>query len=190
MKFGQSRSAKPRDALAARGWGFARDKSGASAIEFALIAWPLILLLLVSFEIGLVFFANASLDNATARAARMIRTGQAQTQGFDAGAFKSQVCKRLSGPIKCGDLKLDVRHYANFAAAASNLTNPLDSSGKLKTSFSYDPGVGGDIVVVRAFYEWPLIAKMPKGIGLSNMNNGDRLLVSTAAFRSEPFTMP
>jgi hypothetical protein len=57
----------------------------------------------------------------------------------------------------------------------------------MKANFTYDPGVGGDVVVVRTFYEWDIAAKLPKPIGLSNMANGARLLAATAAFRNEPF---
>ncbi len=45
----------------------------------------------------------------------------------------------------------------------------------------------GDVVVVRAFYEWPLAKLFPKAIDLGNLQNGDRLLVATAVFRNEPF---
>src|SRR3990172_8738153 len=83
---------------------FRRDKSGASALEFALVAMPLILLLLAVLEVGLVYFANFSLENAVAQGARLIRTGQVQSQGFDAGAFKSEVCKHLSAPISYSGL--------------------------------------------------------------------------------------
>jgi Flp pilus assembly protein TadG len=164
---------------------FRRDPSGASALEFALIAFPLILLLLAALEVGIVYFANFSLENATAQGARLIRTGQAQTQKFDAAKFKSEVCKHLSAPISCSGLRIDVRHFANFSGAS--LTNPLDGNGNLKTSFAYEPGEGTDVVVVRAFYEWSLTAKLPKQIGLSNMGNGNRLLAATVAFRNEPF---
>jgi Flp pilus assembly protein TadG len=164
---------------------FRHDRSGASALEFAIVATPVILLLLAILEVGLVFFANFTLENATAQGARMIRTGQAQAQHFDAPKFKAEVCKHLSAPISCAGLKLDVRHFSNFSSSA--LTDPLDSSGNLKANFTYDPGEGEDVVVVRSFYEWPLAAKLPAGVGLSNMANGNRLLSATQAFRNEPF---
>lgn len=115
-------------------------------------------------------------------------------QGFDAGKFKSEVCKYLTSPLSCGGLKLDVRTFSSFGS--SNLTNPLDSSGNLKSQFSYAPGVGGDVVIVRAFYEWGLLATLPimpiwnnqsVDTRLSNMQNGNRLLIATVAFRNEPF---
>lgn len=164
---------------------FIPDRSGASALEFAIIAGPLLLLLLAILEVGLVYFASFDLDNAVAYGSRLLRTGQAQTSKFNAGQFKAEVCKRLTAPIDCGGLKLDVRHFSNFGSA--DLTDPIDGSGNVKTTFSYDPGGPGDIVVVRAFFEWDLIAKFPKDIALSNMANGNRLLMSTTAFRNEPF---
>lgn len=166
---------------------FWRNASGASALEFALVAVPFILLVLAVLEVGIVYFADFMLENAVAQGARLIRTGQAQNQNFDASKFKNEVCKNLSAPIDCSRLMLDVRHFSSFSNAGSDLTNPLDANGNLKNNFSYDPGVGGDVVVVRGFYEFDLTAKLPKEIGLGNMSNGDRLLMATAAFRNEPF---
>lgn len=166
---------------------FGRASSGAAALEFALVA-PLFLLLLFGIiAVGLVFAGNMTLENAIAQGARKIRTGEAQSQGFDAAKFKSEVCKFLTAPLSCGGLKLDVRTFSSFGS--SDLTNPLDSSGNLKSEFNYQPGVGGQVVLVRAFYEWDLLAVLPQAIrlSLSNMQDGNRLLVATIAFRNEPF---
>jgi Flp pilus assembly protein TadG len=168
---------------------FCGDQSGASALEFAMVAAPLILLLLAVLQIGLVYFANFALEGATERGARLIRTGQAQTQGFDAAKFKSELCKNLSAPLTCSGLKLDVRSYSSFGGAASNLTNPVGPDGKLKTNFSFNPGTGGDVVVVRAFYPLDIGSLLPASINLSNLEGGSRLLIATAAFRNEPFIM-
>ena len=174
--------------------GFNRDSSGASAIEFAIVAPFLLLLLFGILGIALIYSANQALENAVAQGARMIRTGQAQSGGFDATAFKTEVCKHLTALLTCSNLKLDVRTFTNFAG--SDLTNPLDASGNLKPTFSYAPGQGGDVVIVRAFYEWDLPAKLshtfPSIAGtmtmsLGNMQNGNHLLVATQAFRNEPF---
>ena len=78
-----------------------------------------------------------------------------------------------------------MRHFSKFGDAS--LTNPLDGNGNLKTNFAYEPGEASDVVIVRAFYEWNVTAKLPKQIGLGNMTNGNRLLAATAAFRNEPF---
>jgi Flp pilus assembly protein TadG len=164
---------------------FGRDRSGASALEFALLAIPTILLLLAVLQLGLVFLGNYMLEHATAQGGRLIRTGQAQTQGFDAAAFKNEVCKYLTAPLSCAGLKLDVRRFTSFSS--TELTNPLDASGAMKTNFSYDPGNGGDVVVVRGFYEFEIPSLFPIEISMANMKDGSRVLIATAAFRNEPF---
>jgi len=166
---------------------FGPNQSGASALEFALVAAPLILLLLAILQIGLVFVANFMLEGAVERGARLIKTGQAQTGKFSATEFKREVCKYLTAPLSCGKLRLDVRSYSNFSGAGQNLTNPIGSDGKLKTNFSYDPGVGEDVVVVRAFYPLDIGTVLPAEVSLSNLDTGERLIVATAAFRNEPF---
>jgi Flp pilus assembly protein TadG len=164
---------------------FRHECSGASGIEFAMLAAPLIWLLFAITEVGLVNFANFSLENGVTEAARLIRTGQAQQQGFDAGKFHTELCKYISAPLQCSKVQVDVRKFANFAG--SQLTG-ANADGTVNTGF--DPGVGGDVVVVRAFYDWSVMAKLPRGVSLANMGNGDRMLVATAAFRNEPFKLP
>lgn len=167
--------------------GFGRNTSGATALEFAMVAGPFLLLMFGILAVGFVFVGNMTLEHAIEQGARFIRTGEAQSQGFDAAQFKNEVCKYLTAPLSCAGLKLDVRTFASFGG--SDLTNPLDGSGNLKSGFSYAPGVGGDVVVVRAFYEWDLLAAMPPALRLNNMPNGSRLLIATAAFRNEPFKL-
>ena len=45
---------------------------------------------------------------------------------------------------------------------------------------------GGEIVVVLAFYEWPIHANI-LGLGLATLSNGKHLIAATTAFRNEPF---
>ena len=175
--------------------GFGRNSSGASALEFAIVAGPFLLLLFGILAVGLVFAANMTLENAVEQGARLIRTGQAQSQGFDAARFKTEVCKYLTVRSPAAVSSSTSAPFRTLEAR--HLTNPLDSSGNLKSGFSYAPGVGGDVVVVRAFYEWDLLAELPicprdnQSIDtrLSNMPNGNRLLIATVAFRNEPFKL-
>lgn len=160
------------------------DNSGATAIEFGIVAAPFFALMLALIEVSLVFFANFTLENAVDQASRMIRTGQAQEQGFSEAQFKQTVCDNVTGVYDCmAGLKLDVLKFDDFTGV--NLPDPLDGNGELRTNFTFDMGVGGNVVIVRAFYEWSLIANFPGGLG--NMPGGGRLLVATAAFRNEPF---
>ncbi len=164
---------------------FRRDKSGATAVEFGIVALPFIALMAAILETGLVFFAGQTLETAVADAGRLIRTGQAQQQGFNANDFKDKICQRVMSLFGCdADLVMDVRTYQTFDSI--DLSKPVDENGNLLTDFTYEPGHGGDIVVVRAFYEWQTFTSM-LGLDLSNMADGKHLLAATAAFRNEPF---
>jgi Flp pilus assembly protein TadG len=164
---------------------FRRDEKGATAVEFGLIALPFIALLFAIIETALVFFAGQALETSVANSARLIRTGQAQQQGLSASDFKETICAQVMALFDCADkLLVDVQTFNSFGQI--DLTPPLDANGNLEQNFEYKPGGGGQIVVVRAFYEWPVLIKM-LGLDLSNMSNGTHLMQAAAAFRNEPF---
>jgi Flp pilus assembly protein TadG len=164
---------------------FCRNESGATAVELGFVALPFFALLFAIIETALLFFADQALDTAVTSTARLIRTGQAQEDGMSASDFKTAICDQMAGLINCeSGLWIDVRKYADFDSIS--LDTPVDSDGNLEVTENYQAGHGGDIVVVRAYYEWPTFVT---GLGnnLADMPNGTHLLVATAAFRNEPF---
>jgi Flp pilus assembly protein TadG len=173
------------------GWAVAhrlvRQQSGAAAVEFGLVAAPFLAMVFAIIETAVVFFAGQALETAAADSARLIMTGQAQTQGYDASKFKTAVCSKIYGLFNCtGGLYVDVKTYASFASM-NNSQLPLDANGNLQSgSFGYQPGGPGDIVVVRLMYQWPVYVSL-LGLNLSDMSGGKRLLMSTVAFRNEPY---
>lgn len=161
-----------------------RDESGASALEFGLVAAPFFALLTALIEVSLVFFGSFTLENAVDQTARLIRTGQAQEAGMSADGFKTEVCDRIYALFDCeGELRVEVQTFESFSEIT--LEDPLED-GELEDDYTFETGNGGDVVIVRAFYEWPLIAKIP-GAGLGNMPGGNRLLIASSTFRNEPF---
>src|SRR5262249_32850513 len=164
----------------------AERNDGATAVDFALVAAPFLALLFAIMETGLVFFAGQTLETTAADASRLILTGRAQNQNFDAAAFQSAVCQRAWTFFSCDNLKFDVRTYNNFSSA--NTSTPIDENGNLRTDFVFQPGSAGDIVVVRVMYQWPVFVSL---FGLnksfSNLANGQALMMATVAFRNEPY---
>jgi Flp pilus assembly protein TadG len=162
-----------------------RDERGATAVEFGLVALPFFALMFAILETALLFFAGQTLETAVSNTARLIRTGQAQQQNYDLARFKSDVCSQIMALFTCSSgLKLDVRKYSSFDAI--DLGVPVDGDGNLNVHETYDAGHGSDIVVVRAYYEWPTFVRL-LGNDLADMPDGSHLLVATAAFRNEPF---
>ena len=166
---------------------FVRRDDGAALLEFGIVVFPFLALLFAIIETALVFFAGQVLETAVADSARLILTGQAQTQNLNAATFKNQVCARIFGLFDCqGGLQIDVRTYASFANAT--IAKPVDpTTGLLDTTgFTFQPGVAGDIVVMRFVYKWPTFVRT-FGLNVSDLSDGYRLMMATAAFRNEPF---
>ncbi len=172
---------------------FALCKKGATAVEFALVAAPFLALLVALFETALVFFAGRVLDEVTEEASRYILTGQAQTSNMTQAQFANYICTStntaalVSALFNCNNLMVNVENYNDFASA--NTTTPtltFNNNGQVSNTWSYSPGTPGNIVVVQVMYQWPIVLG-PLGFNLSNLSNGDRLLVSTAVFKSEPY---
>jgi Flp pilus assembly protein TadG len=165
---------------------FIRQQDGATTVEFAMVAAPFLAMIFAIIETAVVFFAGQTLETAGADSARLIMTGQAQTQGYDQAAFKAAVCAKIYGLFNCSaGLYVDVKNYSTFSSI--NTAKPVDSNGNLQTgSFGYSPGGPCSIVVVRLMYQWPVYVSLV-GLNLADSAGSKRLLMSTIAFRNEPY---
>jgi Flp pilus assembly protein TadG len=174
-----------RAARAARAFG--REEKGATAVEFGLVALPFLGLLLAIIETAVLFLAGQTLESAVDNTARLIRTGQAQEDGLTGDTFKAQICNEALVLPSCTDrLHIDVRTYSKFSDMS--VSDPIDKSGNADyTTFIYNAGHGGDIVLVRAYYEWPTFSRL-LGLNFANLSNGKHLLAAVTAFKNEPFS--
>jgi len=164
---------------------FIRRQDGSAAVEFGMVAAPFLALVFAIMETALVFFAGQALETAVADSSRLIMTGQAQTQGFNAAAFKNAVCAKIYGLFDCQNgVYVGVKTYTSFSNI--DLSSPLDGNGNFVNNFGYQAGGPGDIVVVRLFYQWPVYVSL-LGFNMQNMAGGKRLLAATSAFRNEPY---
>ena len=164
---------------------FRRAKRGSAAVEFAMLAIPFFLLLYAVIDTSLVFFATSTLENGVAIAARQIRTGQAQNANLTQAQFRTMICNQISMLLACdARLAIDVRVFNSFTSVA--LPAALDANGNLTGNYQFNMGVAGNIVVVRAFYAWPVLTP-DFGNTLTNMSGNARLLQAAMAFKNEPF---
>jgi len=162
---------------------FVRQRRATSSVEFALVASPLIALALGTIQTGTIFLASQSLETAAAYGARLILTGQAQTQNWTAAQFKQQICSQITAIFDCsGGVYVDVESYPSFSAA--NLALPI-SNGTFNTgALGYNPGGPGSVVVLRLYYQYPVFFSALK---LNNLTNGSDLFAATAVFQNEPY---
>lgn len=169
-----------------------RDEKGAVAIEFALLALPFFTLILAIIETSMVFFASQIMDSAVQDAGRLVRTGQAQTANYSSSQFRTAICNGLYGLFRCANLKIKVSEVTSFASATTTSavatgSNCTQTSCPWTLTENYNPGDGGDIIMVEVYYKWPMIVNLP-GLNLSNLADGTRLLSTVRVFRNEPFS--
>lgn len=174
----------PRNDNNSRVRRFGRDRKGVAAIEFALVAMPFLALMAGIIEFGLAFLVNRTLDHAVAESTRLIKTGQAQKANFDKAQFKATVCANMSAFCIPAKLEIDVRTFDSFSAI-KNLPPMVDNDGNFAGNMNYTQSSGGQIIVARAVYAWPMFTAL---LGTDGGDSGTtRHLYSTQVFRNEPF---
>ena len=166
---------------------FGRCESGVTVVEFALVAAPFFALLIAIFQCALVFFAGRVLDETTESASRVIFTGQAQTSNMTKAQFATWLCSNTFALFDCNKFMINIQNYSSFSTANTSMpTLTFDAHGNVTNSWGYNMGSPGDIVVVQVMYQWPIVLG-PLGFNLSNLSNGNRLLMSAAVFKNEPY---
>jgi Flp pilus assembly protein TadG len=166
---------------------FLRREDGVAAVEYAFVALPFLGLMFAILQTAIVFMADQQLETATEQASRYLLTGQAQDQGLTQAQFAKLVCNQISALFNCNNLMVDIQTPSSFSSAnTSTPTLTFNSSGQVTNTWGYNTGAPGAIVVMRVMYQWPLV-KGPLSFNLSNLSNGNRLMMATAVFKNEPY---
>jgi Flp pilus assembly protein TadG len=161
---------------------FGRARSGATAVEFAMIVMPFLGLVFATLELGMMFLVSTTMESSAQSAARTIRTGQFQSGAATAAVYKDAVCNGMGWlQADCEtNLRIDVRTFNTFNAV--NTAPPILNAADVV----FQPGQACSIVLARASYSWTLLA--PGLSGVTYTGAGKVKLQSAAAFRNEPFS--
>jgi len=190
----EDRAGRSRTRSLLRRWR--RDDSGATAIEFAIVATPFLMLLFGIMTVCLYFFTNFSLENAAWAAARSIRTGQLQ-QGTGAYtgvvtledrkiAFKAALCSKAPSFLQCGNKVVII---AQSNTSFGGIIEPqCASNGTMinQSAAAFETGSASSVVLITVCYPWEFANKLPF-IKFGNLNNGAALMQASVAFRTEPY---
>jgi Flp pilus assembly protein TadG len=163
---------------------FAGNSSGATAIEFAMLALPFFLLVLAIIEVCLSFGGQQVLVNATNDVARQYRTGQIRptnNPAADETKLRDEICERLEIIVSsgCPGLTVDLQSYTTFEDAAKV---PIAYPDKDVAT----PGLAGSKNMLRAYYRWPLITDLLQLMG-SKDKDGTTMHFAVAVWQNEPF---
>jgi len=157
---------------------FTRDNRGVAAIEFAVIALPLFIMIGGIMEMALVFLISISVEDAASAMARQIKIGAYVAPGSSSTSsvkqFKADLCAdiQLVPLATCTQqIQVDVRPLSsvNFTSTA---TSPI-SGGVFNTSslcFYSGSGDTNTPVMMRVYYIWPLLTPFLLN-GLENVSS-------------------
>ena len=164
---------------------FIRDDASAAA-EFTLVGMPFIIMLIGIVEVCLFFSTAVNLEGATQAAARLIRTGQAQTSGNPLQMFQTEMCDMVSSLISCNSLQYQVLPITNnnFSNAEA-MTPAYDGNGNLLNQ-GFDPGISSQDVLVRVVYQYTFLTPLLGNI-ITGGTSSQAVLTSTILIENEPY---
>lgn len=161
-------------------------REGSTAVEFAMIALPFFVLLFGILEVGLLLMLDAVVETSVSDASRLIRTGQAQQQAMTPQLIKQKLCDQMS--VFAGDCPsrafIDVRVVDAFSNPVA--PDPFASGVFDSSKLDFKPGGPGDRVLVRIWYEHPIVTPFI-GQALSRTTDHKVWLTTSLAFRNEPY---
>ncbi|HWA04210.1 MAG TPA: TadE/TadG family type IV pilus assembly protein [Rhizomicrobium sp.] len=163
-----------------------QSRAGSAIVEFAMIAPVFFLLLFSIMEVGIIFYAQSTLQFAAEDVGRLVRTGQAQNGAMTQGQVRNRVCTDIQPLIPCsGDLFVDIEAFPNFTGII--FSPPVDPNGNMIPLNNFQLGQACSVVLVRVFYQWPVFTPTLTPF-LSNLANKKHLLYAASAFRNEPYS--
>jgi len=186
---------------------FGRDREGAAALEFAILAVPFMLMIFATFETFFAFAGEQLMANAVETMARKIRTGeitfgQGKSTDVTEAEFRQLFCDEISILGMCSateagnpeKLYLDVRTFSSFADMPREVPKvSTDDYADLDTSdFAFTPGGAKSKNSFRAYYRWQIMTDLMRPY-ITNIRPANKpiptdfLIVQTAAFENEDY---
>jgi Flp pilus assembly protein TadG len=172
-----------------------RDETGFTAVEFAAVSMPFVLLLFGILSVCLYFFTMSTFENAVWQASRVIRTGQLQ-QGTGSytglstddrkAAFKVALCAKAPPFIDCNKAVVMVQSNTGGFGSIAPPSCVKDGAIIEQSKAGFDAGGASSVVLVTACYPWQFGGSLPF-IKLGNLADGSLLIQASVAFRTEPF---
>lgn len=164
---------------------FLKARTGAAAVETALVAPLLFVFAFLSIDLGIAEAQGHALRSALAEAARGVRTGVVQKSADPEQTFRDLLCRGAMEMIDCARIKYDVRSFPTIAAV--QYVQPVIGPTGDVANFQFTPGGADTIMGLQAVYivhvNTPLVADMldPTGDGI--------VVRGLSIVRGEPWAM-
>lgn len=166
---------------------YARDENGVVAVEFALVAMPLFIMIMGIVELSLFFAAGLVLEGASAEAGRLIRTGQIQQSATPQNDFEDALCENARMMLDCDELRYEVIRIASdsFNDAEDNTPN-FDDDGNLVPG-PFNAGNSNDIIMIRTAYRHRFFTPFMGPLLTGDPSRDWSSHLATVVIKSEPY---
>lgn len=171
---------------------FADNRSGSTAIEFAMLVLPFSLIVFAILETCLAFAAQEMMANAANSVARQLRTGQLRAETLDQAKLRELICQPLELLVAngCPDLAVDLRHGTFDELNTASKDWPVKGTGAEReidsAKLKFEPGGTMTPNMLRVFYSWPVMTDLLRK-QLSTMKGGKTLLFTASTWQNEPY---
>jgi Flp pilus assembly protein TadG len=164
------------------------DRSGAAAVEFAIVGSVFIVLLLSSFEAGLLLARITMVDHAVNAVAKDIYIGGVDRGGKTQADLESTVCDYVGLFVPDCEDKVSVELISVSDMTKSSQNDPVCRSSSDDKQPEFAAGGARAIMFLRVCLMADVITPgLPFGLRLSKDNNGKVKIISSTAFMNEPF---
>jgi len=164
-----------------------RGDDAATAIEFALVAMPMITLIVGILEVSMFFAAGTILEGGSAQAARLIRTGQVQMSSDPQKTFATNLCSNISTLLDCSKVQYEVIEATGDTFLNASTTKPtIDSNGNLVPK-NFAAGKSNSVIIVRSYYKWEFFTPYLGSMMTGSLDKNWLPLMSTVVIKSEPY---
>jgi Flp pilus assembly pilin Flp len=117
---------------------FWQDASGASAVEFAIVAGPFILLVLCILQVGVYYMTQSSLDTGVIRTADALRNSFTQAAAPtlpNATTLKSSVVTNSGGMVRNNSyLAVEIRELSDLGGGSVPVTDGINDYGDVRSA--------------------------------------------------------
>lgn len=174
------------------------SRRGATAVEFALVALPLVFVIGGICETGVFLFIQDQLLNASEDAARLIQLNTVtQPTVWAIDTYRTEVCKKLFVSSCASTLKIDVRNVPiatstppNYFKQLETIMPDVNSVGPAAPGANYQetfqPGSRGQVGSLILTYDWSFVFPfMSTFFGNVPGNPQVRRLSAVSIFRNE-----
>ncbi|WP_139975047.1 TadE/TadG family type IV pilus assembly protein [Ochrobactrum sp. CGA5] len=166
---------------------FVRAQDGVTAVEFALLIVPFLLIVFATIEIGVSFAARQVISNATETVARRLQTGQIRGTAISEETLRNELCQQMQFMVAadCPNLSFNLGTYEGFARVPTDKI--LDDKGKLTQTGIIGASGTSTINQLNVVYAWPVLTNILYMVQSPYSAGGTMPLFATLTWQNEPF---